>query len=169
MKVLKVSIALSLVLVAAGASAQTLEVVLVNGKSGRPMVGTSSWVNVWVGAERKEAIVVPTDKDGTAMIRLTTDSTEENIPRSASTGSIVANHPIIKFDEHLRINVPYVMCASGGTNYSWLGIMEFSTTEIFRHGISSPDTCGKASIQARPGQIILFVRPLTRWESFRGE
>jgi hypothetical protein len=41
--------------------AQTLEIKLVDGRNGHPMVGASSYVNVWVGTERKAAIVVPTD------------------------------------------------------------------------------------------------------------
>ena len=32
---------------------QTLGIQLVDGRNGRPLVGTSSYVNVWVGTKRK--------------------------------------------------------------------------------------------------------------------
>src|SRR5258707_5336785 len=82
--------------------------------------GASSYVNVWVGTERKEAIAVPTDGKGVARLQLTLNTGEVNIPNSKNSGSIVVDHPIVKYDESFRINTPYVQCGSEGSNYSWL-------------------------------------------------
>jgi len=57
-------------LVWASLSAQTLEIHLVVGVT-TPYVGASSYVNVWVGTERKEAIAIPTDGNGVARLQLT--------------------------------------------------------------------------------------------------
>ena len=103
-----------LILYGASLSAQTLEITLVDGRNGRPMVGTSSYVSVWVGTERKEAIAVPTDGKGVARLQLTLNSDEVNIPNSKNSGSIVVDHPIVKYDEFFRINTPYVSCGSEG-------------------------------------------------------
>ena len=124
-------------------------------------------MNVWVGKERKGAIGVSTDKKGTATVQLTHDPHAENLPKPNKYGSFVAEQPIIKYDELLKINVPYAVCALGGSNYSWLGVMPFSTSEILEHGKSSPNTCGKATVLPKPGQLILFVRHLSWWESFK--
>ena len=148
-------------------SAQTLEITLVDGRNGRPMLGASSYVNVWVGTERKEAIVIPTDGKGVARLQLTLNPGEVNIPNSKNSGSIVVEHPIVKYDESLRINAPYVFCGSEGSNYSWLRSESFSTQEILSHGYASPNTCGKVTISPQPGQVILFVRPLTLWEKLK--
>ncbi|MDE1156277.1 MAG: hypothetical protein PW735_11195 [Acidobacteriaceae bacterium] len=164
---LRISVLLLLFCMASVASSQTLEILLINGKNGRPMVGESSHVNVWVGTERTNAILVPTDKKGIARIQLTLDPTAENIPKPGKYASIFVEHPILKYDGRLSINVPYAVCASGGSNYSWLGIMNFSTSEILEHGKSSPNTCGKATVQPKPGQLILFVRHLSWWEEFK--
>jgi hypothetical protein len=131
------------------------------------MVGTSSYVNVWVGTERKEAIAVPTDGKGVARIQLTLNVGEVNIPNSKNSGSIVVDHPIVKYDESLRINTPYVLCGSGGSNYSWLRSGNFSTKEILHHGYASPNTCGKVTVSPQPGRVILFVRPLSWWEKLK--
>ena len=132
------------------------------------MVGTSSYVNVWVGTERKEAIAIPTNGNGVARLQLTLNTGEINIPNSSKDrGSIVADHPVVNYNESLRINTPYVLCGSGGPNYSWLRSENFSTKDILQHGYVSPNTCGKATVSLQPGQLILFVRPLTWWEKLK--
>jgi hypothetical protein len=148
-------------------AAQTLEIKLVDGRNGRPMVGASSYVNVWLGTERKEAIAIPTDGKGVARLQLTLDTGEVNIPNSRNSGSIVVDHPIVKYDESFRVNAPYVLCGSEGSTYSWLRSANFSTIEILHHGYASPNTCGKVTVSPQPGQVILFVRPLTGWERLK--
>jgi hypothetical protein len=164
---LKLLTSLLLILHGVSFSAQTLEITLVNGRNGRPMVGASSHVNVWVGTAVKEAIVIRTDGKGVARLQLTLNASEVNIPDSVFGGSIVVDHPVVKYDESFRINAPYVLCESGGSNYSWLGWENFSTREILHHGYSSPNTCGKVTVSPQPGQLILFVRPLTWLEKLK--
>ena len=165
--IVKFLMSLFLILYGASLSAQTLEITLVDGRNGRPMVGASSYVNLWIGAERKEAIAIPTDGKGVARLQLTLDTGEVNIPNSKNSGSIVVDHPIVKYDESFRINAPYVLCESEGSTYSWLRSANFSTIEILRHGYASPNTCGKVTVSPQPGQVILFVRPLTWWEKLK--
>lgn len=157
-----------LILLGVSLFAQTLEIKLVDGRNGRPMVGTSSYVNVWVGTERKEAIAIPTDGNGVARLQLTLNTSEVNIPNSSNTrGSIVVNHPVVQYNESFRVNAPYVLCGSQGSNYSWLRSENFSTKDILQHGYVSPNTCGKATVSPEPGQVILFVRPLSWWEKLK--
>lgn len=156
-----------LILPAMSLSAQTIEIKLVDGKNGRPMVKKYSHVNVWVGTERKGAIVVPTDGKGVALIQLTSNTDEVNIPNSTSSWPNIVGHPIVKYDESLRINVPCVLCEPGGEHYSWLELKNFSTKEVLDHGYASANTCGKVSVSPQPGQVILFVRRLTWWEKLK--
>jgi hypothetical protein len=147
--------------------AQTLEIKLVDGRNGRPMVGTTSYVNVWVGTQRKEAIAIPADGKGVARIQLTLNPGEVNIPNAKNSGSIVVEHPVVMYDESFRMNAPYALCSSGGSNYSWLKLENFLTKEILSRGYVSPNTCGKSTDSPHPGQVILFVRPLTWWEKLK--
>ncbi len=164
----KVLTSLFLILYGTSLFAQTLEITLVDGRNGRPMVGASSYVNVWVGTERKEAIAIPTDESGVARLQLTLNTGEINIPNSSKDrGSIVVDHPVVSYNESFRLNAPYVLCGSGGSNYSWLGSENFSTKEILQHGYVSPNTCGKVTVSPQPGQVVLFVRPLTWWEKLK--
>jgi hypothetical protein len=100
-------------------------------------------------------------------LQLTLNASEVNIPNSQNSGSIVVDLPIVKYDESFRINIPYVLCGSGRSNYSWLGLENFSTKEILHHGYASPNTCGKITVSPQPGQVVLFVRPLTWWEKLK--
>jgi len=156
-----------LILSAMSLSAQTIEIKLVDGRNGHPMVGASSYVNVWVGGERKEAIAIPTDEKGVARLQLTMNPSEVNIPNSKNNGSIVIDHPVVKYDESFRINAPYVLCGPRGGSYSWLELKNFSTKEVLDHGYASANTCGKVTVSPQPGQVVLFVRPRTFWEKMK--
>lgn len=148
-------------------TAQTLEIKLVDGRNGRPIVGASSHVNVWVGGERKEAIAIPVDGKGVARLKLTLNPSEVNIPTGKNNGSVVVDHPVLKYDESFRINAPYVLCEPGEGGYSWLELKDFSTKQVLDHGYASVNTCGKVIVPPQPGQVVLFVRPLTFWEKLK--
>ncbi len=160
---------LCLLLIAAslgeGAHAQSIRTRLVNGRNGRPMAGTH--VNVWVGKERKSAMVIPTDKDGVASLLLTDKEGEVNVPRGDGHGSHVVINPVVKYDDDLEINAPYVLCQPGTPDYSWLAIRHISTKQVVGQGIVTPNACGKATASQTPGEVIIFVRPLSWWEKFK--
>jgi hypothetical protein len=164
---LNLFISFLLVTPAMSVAAQTLEIKLVDGRNGRPMVGTSAYVNIWVGGERKEAIAIPTDSNGVARLQLTLNPNDVNVPNSTGHGTIVANHPVVQYDESFRINVPYVVCGSGEGDRSPLGLKNFSTKEVLDHGYASANTCGKVTATPQPGQVVLFVRPLRFMEKMK--
>ena len=164
---LRCMLCLFLIFPAVSLAAQTLEIRLLDGRNGRAIVGPSSYVNVWIGTATKEAIVIPTDRKGVARLQLTSDDGEVNIPNSKNSGSIVVEHPIVKYAESFRINAPYALCEVGGSNYSWLRSKSFSTKELLDHGYASANTCGRGRVLPQPGQLTLFVRRLTPWEELK--
>ena len=147
--------------------AQTVEIKLLDGRNGRPMVGASSYVNVWVGGERKEAIAIPTNDSGVARLQLTFNPKEVNVPISTGQSTIVEKHPIVEYSESLRINAPYVLCGSEEVNHSPLEVKSFNMVEVLDHGYASGNTCGKVKASPQPGQVFLFVRPLTFSEKMK--
>jgi hypothetical protein len=139
---------------------------LVNGRNGNPM--SNSHVNVWVGTKRKEAMVIPTDKDGIARLRLTDNDNEADLHiREKHIGDNVVIDPIVKYDEYFRVNVPFVICYPHVRDYSWLAITDISTKQLLQQGIVWPNSCGKATASPRPGELTIFVRPLTWWEKLK--
>lgn len=147
--------------------AQGIGIRLVNGKNGRPIAGTC--VNVWVGNKREDAMAIPTDKDGVASLRLTDKDGEVDIHnRWKDCGDFWGGiNPVVKYDDSLRINAGYVLCHVRKPDYSWLAITNFSTKEVLEHGIATANTCGKVTASPKPGEVIIFVRPLTWWEKMK--
>lgn len=148
-----------------GAHAQSIRIKLVNGRNGRPIAGTH--VNVWLGKERKRAIVIPTDKDGIASLVLTDKKGEVNVPRVDGDGSHVVINPVVKYDDDLEINAPYVLCQPGTPDYSWLAIRHILTKQVVGQGMVMPNACWKATASQTPGEVVIFVRPLSWWEKFK--
>lgn len=120
-----------------------------------------------MGGARKEAIAIPTDESGVARLQLTLNPNEVNVPNSTGHGTIVANYPVVQYDESFRINVPYVVCGSGEGDHSPLGLKNFSTKEVLDHGYASGNTCGKVTATPQPGQVVLFVRRPTFMEKMK--
>jgi hypothetical protein len=160
-----------LALLAIGSSAtvlcaQMVTIKLVNGRNGNPM--SNSHVNIWVGPERKRTMVIPTDKNGIARLRLTNNDDEVDLHmREKHIGDNVVIDPIVKYDETLRINVPFVICYPHVRDYSWLAITNISAKQVLQQGIVWPNTCGKATASPKPGEVTIFVRPLTWWEKLK--
>jgi hypothetical protein len=161
-------ILLLLVLTASGTilCAQIVTIKLVNGRNGHPM--WNSHVNVWVGTKRKEAMVILTDKDGIARLRLTDNDDEVALHmREKYSGDNVVIDPIVKYDEKFRVNVPFVICYPHVRDYSWLAITNISTKQLLEQGIVWPNTCGKPTASPKAGELIIFVRPLSWWEKLK--
>ena len=146
--------------------AQSLEIKLVDGRNGLSMAGAC--VNTWVGSDRKEALAIPTDDAGVARLRLTVRDNEIDIHNRAQIcGDFGVVNPVVKYEDTLRVNAGYVLCDSHKQDYSWLAIASLSTKELIQRGIVTPNFCGKATTSPTPGQVTIFVRPLTWWEKLK--
>ena len=146
--------------------AQTIKIKLVNGRNGRPMA--SSHVNVWVGKERKDATAIPTDENGVALLRLTDGADEPDThEESKACGPNCVINPVFKYDDLLRINVGYVLCQPDVGSYSWLRITDMPTSRVLQDGIVMKNTCGSTRATAEPGEVVIFVRPLSWWEMLK--
>src|SRR5579859_6490220 len=145
--------------------AQTIRIRLVNGRNGRPMVNTC----VNVGIEHLDHMLeIPTDKDGIASFRLTDKAAETDVQsQKGICGDWGVIHPVVKYSEFISINAGYVLCELHPPDYSWLATKKLSTKEVLQSGIVTENTCGKAKASPKPGEITLFVRPLTLWEKLK--
>lgn len=147
-------------------SAQTIEVKLIDGRNGHPIA--NSCVNVWVGNEQKDALAIPTDNDGIARLRLTdSDAGIDTQKRWEKCGAFGVVNPVVRFESSVTINAGYVLCQQQGTDYSWLALKNFPTKEILTEGVVTPNACGKHTARREPGEVIVFVRPMTFWEKLK--
>jgi hypothetical protein len=142
--------------VGATGNAQTLRVRLLDGRSGIPIA--KGYVNVWVGDHRKAAVPIPGDQNGVARLSLTNDAEQVDIRGGPS------DLPSFPYASEIRIQVGLVLCQAAQKKFSWLQITPYSTEGWTRTGIVTPNTCGKAVAKPEPGELTIFVRPLSFWE-----
>jgi hypothetical protein len=75
--------------------------------------------------------------------------------------------PVVKYADTIRVNVGYVSCASHKSDFSWLATTGVPTKDLIEQGIVTPNTCGRPSASQKPGELTIFVRPLTFWEKLK--
>ena len=130
-------------------------------------LGSSAYVNVWVGEERKETIG---DTDGQQRCCSSTAharSERGQRPLLDRPWHYRREPSIVQYDKSLRINAPYMLCGAGERIHSPLEIMDFNMKQILNHGYASANACGKVTASPQPGQVVLFVRPLTFLEKMK--
>lgn len=150
--------------------AQTLEIRLVNGRNGRAIGGTC--IYVWVGDRSKPnsgpLLETETDRSGSVVLRLTDVHTEiDNQIQQLACGLRGVIKPIVKYGDTIRVRAGYVLCQPHTPDHSWLAATDFSTEDVVQHGIVTANTCGKATAAPKPGEVTLFVRPLSWWEKLK--
>ena len=75
--------------------------------------------------------------------------------------------PVVKYKDFVKVNVGYVICEPHGTDFSWLEVKPFPTEQFIREGFVTANTCGRPMASARPGELVIFVRPLSWWEKLK--
>jgi hypothetical protein len=134
-----------------GMSAHAEDVVIhiriVNGKTGKPI--THTFLNLWNVVDgkndKKEATELLVDSTGTIAFTMN---------RNDSLSVIPGNNFDCRRDK------------GGYPGGLPLGI-NYSADEIMKSGVTGTNLCGKTSISANPGELVLFERPLTFWEGMR--
>jgi hypothetical protein len=164
-----------LVLLALGPSstlirAQTIEIKLVNGRNGHPIA--HACINVWVGDRSQPGsrplLEAQTNSDGVTKLHFADEdtkiSTQNQQPACGLSGVI---NPVVKSGDTVSIRAGYVLCHLRSPDYSWLAMVDFPTKKVLEQGIVTRNTCGKATASPKPGQVVIFVRPLTFWEKMK--
>jgi hypothetical protein len=150
--------------------AQTIQVKLVNGRSGRTMADKCIYVAVGNRSNPNSGSSLPTqtDKDGTVTLHLTEEGANiNNATQNLVCGLSGVINPVAKYGDTIYVRPGYVLCQLRSPDYSWLAMTNFSTEEVLQHGVATANTCGKARASPQPGEVILFVRPLSWWEKLK--
>jgi hypothetical protein len=161
-----------LVFASSGATlrAQTAQIRVLNGRNGRPIANKCTNVAITdkVNLRSGTLIQTQTDREGIIKIRLTEQDAELNDQNQRLVcGVFGVLSPVAKYGDTIGIRPFQVFCQEHTPDFSWLGMKLFSTTQVLQDGIATENTCGRVKAKATPGEIILFVRPLTWWEIFK--
>jgi hypothetical protein len=170
MPVLGLSVLLVLALSGKALRAQIVEIKIVNGRNGHSVANRC--MNVWVG-DRSNPRATPlletqTDTNGIIRLRLTDEDAKIDVQsQQLVCGLQGVINPIVKYGDTIGIRAGYVSCQPHTPDYSWLAMTDFTTKQVVQQGIVTTNACGKATASPKPGEVILFVRPLTWWEKLK--
>jgi len=170
LSILSLSVPIVFALSGTALRAQAIEIKIVNGRNGHPIA--DKCMNVWVGdgSNPRSAPLLETQTDANGIIRLRL--TDEDAKIDAQSQQLVCGlqgtiNPIVKYGDTISIRAGYVSCQPHTPDYSWLTMTDLTTKQVVQQGIVTPNTCGKATASPKPGEVILFVRPLTWWEKMK--
>jgi len=146
--------------------AQEIKLRLLDGRSGKPI--ERSCINVWVGDHQKSALAIHTDENGIAKFHLTADASAVNVTNYwAACGMFGVSDPTVMYADTIQINAGYAWCKPNSQEKSWLAINKFPTKHLTDDGEVTANACGKVSAKPTPGELTIYVRPLTFWEKLK--
>lgn len=150
--------------------AQTIEVKIINGRNGNPIANKCMYV--WAGDRTSPSsgplLTTQTNISGVIKLHLANDDKKGNTESQRMVcGLEGVIDPIVKYGDTISIRTGYVLCQPHAPDYSWLSMSEFSAQKALQRGIVTANTCGKATALPEPGEVVLFVRPLTWWEKLK--
>jgi hypothetical protein len=170
LSILHLSVLLLFALLGTALRAQTIQIKLVDGRSGRTMADKCTYVAVGNRSNPNSGspLQTQTDKDGAVTLHLTDGGANiNNAAQNLVCGLSGVINPVVKYGDTIYIRPGYVLCQLRSPDYSWLAMANFSTEEVLQHGIATANTCGKATASPKPGELTIFVRPLTWWEKLK--
>jgi hypothetical protein len=141
-------------IVASSAAAQSITIILLDGRTAKPI--KRSWLNLWT-KEKGPALPLAFDEVGKGKFNLQT---------TAPTSS-AANSRTLEYSDTLSIQLGYQPCWEKTLKAPQFARYSFSTQEILDSGLAQANNCGKQTVAVHPGELILYVKPLTFWQAMR--
>lgn len=154
-------------LIGQGLRAEEIRIRVLNAHNGKPV--PDECVNVFT-KENVSSTLVPTDKEGVATLLVEGDRAGPiEVAHGRACNGAVALHPTVGHADTIQISGDYyVACQEYGKTIPGERIQpppfdqrmpSYSVARILQSGIVAANTCGKIRVQAKPGELILFVRP----------
>jgi hypothetical protein len=159
------------------ARSQDVHTQVVNARNGKPI--TDECLNISLGKWRGAELLAPTNREGIVGLHIknrqvTADTTSPH----ACNGQAVLGPKFLTNDvESISvIGDVYVVCQEYGNHLSGQPpplhipsdvVPTYRISKIVELGEAAANTCGKFKAQAKPGELILFVRPMSFWEKLK--
>jgi len=148
-------------------NAQEIHIRALNANNGKPI--SNECLNVWSGTARGTHLVTQTNKQGTAFLQVQENeiSTENGCPGWPTHASRGPGQLTIAGARYFACQ-EYGKITRGEAPVNSLTTMPaYRIAKILESGISAGNSCGKFRVDAKPGELILFMRPLHWWERMK--
>jgi hypothetical protein len=147
--------------------AQEIQIRVLNGRNGKPV--TNECLNVSLGPWHGADLLAPTDKSGVVVLHIAKNDVTAD---TACQGWSKQAHRAEGTDTISVMGDYYVACQEYGKISSReqtkpdalpsvikTVVPSYTFKKILESGVSAANTCGKFRAEAKPGELILFVRP----------
>jgi len=155
-------------------SAQDIQVRLVNGKNGKPV--SDECLNISIGGWHGADLIAPTNHDGILALHLENGGIATNAvaPRACNGMALTTSRAVARTAELIAVLPNWqILCERRATRAPGEPVEvdklvpSYSIQEILDSGHTAANTCGKFRMKAKPGELVLFVRPPTFGEAMR--
>lgn len=149
--------------------AQEINIRVLNARNGKPI--TNECLNLWLGPLHGQGLLAPTNTEGVVVLHLgDSKATAEAVSARACGGNAsVGPVPLPKDDDGISVAGDYyIVCQEYGkfargeppTPDSLKQMVpSYPIKKILESGVAAGNTCGKFRAEAKPGELVLFVRP----------
>jgi|SRR5215469_11782184 len=154
---------------------QEIRIRVVNARSGKAI--NNECVNVSLGPWHGADLLAPTNSDGVVVLHFRNNyvTAEAASPRDCNGLAVLGPKPVPNVVDSLAITTDeYFDCQE------WAKIVpgefpkenlnrapSYRIEKIVKSGVAAGNRCGKFRVEAKPGELVFFVRPLTWWERMR--
>jgi hypothetical protein len=145
--------------------AQEIRIRVLNGRNGKPI--THECLNVSLGPWHGADLLAPTNKDGVVVLHMGGGTVSAEVPSGTRcVGGFPARATLPQGEDRITP-------ASGGNDCQRFHKHQvntppsYSMQEILQHGVVAENTCGKVRAEAKPGELIFFLRPPTWLEKLK--
>ncbi len=154
---------------------QEIHIRVLDAHNGKPV--TNECPSIWLGRGPGAYLSAHTNKQGVVVLHLENGkvTAEAVSPRECNGAPILGPLPLLEDRDTIRIaGNYYVACQKyetvvpGGPPTAVLpGGPRYSIKNILESGVSAANTCGKFRTEAKPGELIVFVRRRSFLEGWR--
>jgi|SRR5208283_1520991 len=155
--------------------AQEIQIRVLNGRNGKPV--TNECLNVWLGPLHGTGLIAPTNKDGIVVLHLENDQMTADAQSPHACNGMASLGPKVLPQGTDAITIlpdEYMACQEyakvpNPAKPKFVAEVPplYSIKKILESGVAASNTCGKFRAQAKPGELIFFVRPRSFWERLK--
>jgi hypothetical protein len=157
--------------------AQDVHIRVLNGRNGKPI--TNECLNVSLGTWHGGDLVAPTNRDGVVVLHFENNqaTAESASPHDCNGTAVLGPRAVPNGMDAITISGDhYIACQEHGKiipgepatpNLLKAVMPSYPIKKILDSGVSAANTCGKFRTEARPGELIFYVRPHSFSERIR--
>jgi hypothetical protein len=157
--------------------AQEIHIRVLNARNGKPL--TDECLNVSLGLWHGRDLTAPTNRDGVIVLHFENNQATADAGSPHACNGMATLGPIAipnGMDAITLLGDYYIACQEYGkiipgepmTPNTLKEVMpSYPIKKILESGISAANTCGKFRAEAKPGELVFFVRPRTWLEKLK--